>query len=189
MAEFRILRGLPASGPKAIAVPSGWGHDAREGLIVEFELSPDTSWVGNFCPGLGGLDDVRRHPNGHSILVTSQGRMFEVDPVARTAVQVAEPIFAVWTVIGANDLILSRQDIALLRIGAEGVVWHTRRVSWDGFRHIRIESLTLSGEAWSPMDNCWHHFSVDLRTGRAEGGSYTGPEEKGWEQLAGGCWG
>lgn len=109
--------------------------------------------------------------------------MFCVDPAARTAVELGQPIFGIWPLPEANDLILSRQDIAFLRIGAGGVVWHTRRVSWDGFRDVRIERLTLTGEAWSPIEDRWLPFSVDLRTGRAEGGSYTGPEEDGWEQL------
>lgn len=183
MERFRRLSGLSAQGPAAIGFPAGWGHGAREGLVVEFELSPHPSWVGNFAPGLGGVDDVRAHPNGSAILVTSQGLMFCVDPAARTAVELGQPIFGIWPLPEANDLILSRQDIAFLRIGAGGVVWHTRRVSWDGFRDVRIERLTLTGEAWSPIEDRWLPFSVDLRTGRAEGGSYTGPEEDGWEQL------
>lgn len=183
MDGFRVLPGLPAYGAGAIGFPRGWGHGGREGLVVQFELSPHSSWVGNFAPGPGGIDDVRPHPNGSAILVISQGLMFCVDPVARSAVELGQAIFGIWTVPAANDLILSRQDIAFLRIGPGGVVWHTRRVSWDGFRDVRLESHRLTGEAWSPVA-CWLPFTVDIRTGRTEGGSYNGPEEPSWEQLA-----
>ena len=182
--EFRVLPGLPSYGPRAIEFPSAWGRGAREGLVVEFNVSPQSSWVGNFAPGLGGLDEVRPHPDGSAVLVITQGRMFYVDPAACTAVEVAHPVFGVWALPDTNDLIMSRQDIAFFRVGPQGVVWHTRRLSWDGFRDIRIDGLGVTGDAWSPVEDCWMPFRVDVLSGRAEGGSYTGPAEDGWEQLA-----
>lgn len=184
MNRFRVLPGLPPSGPRAIEFPSGWGHAAREGLVVEFDLSPHSSWVGNFAPGLGGLDDVRAHPNGSAVLVIAQGLMFCVDPAARTAVELGQPVFGVWALPDTNDLIMSLQNIAFFRLGPQGIVWHTRRLSWDGFRDIRIGPLTVTGDAWSPVEHCWMSFSIDVRSGRTEGGSYTRPDEEGWEQLA-----
>ena len=179
-----MLPGLPAYGPRAIEFPRGWGNLAREGLVVQFDRSPHSSWIGNFAPGLGGIDDVRAHPNGSAILVITQGLMFSVDPAACTAVEMGQPVFGVWALPDSNDLIMSRQDIAFFRLGPQGVVWHTRRVSWDGFRDIRIDRLTVTGDAWSPIEDRWLSFSVDVPSGRTAGGSYTGPEEEGWEQLA-----
>jgi len=109
--------------------------------------------------------------------------MFDVDTAACVAVELGPPVFGVWAVPDTNDLIMSRQDIAFFRLGPRGVVWHTRRLSWDGFRGIRIDRSRLVGDAWSPVEECWMSFSVDVLSGRAEGGSYTGPEEEGWKQL------
>ena len=54
--------------------------------------------------------------------------------------------------------------------------WHTPRISWDGFQNVRLEAEQLAGEAWSPVEDRWLPFSVDLETGRIDGGSYNGPE-------------
>lgn len=183
MNPFRILSGLPPYGPQAITFPSGWGHGANEGLVVEFDFPAQSPWVGNFARGLGGINEVRPYPDCRTILVIAQNEIYFVDPLTRTATHLNLPITEIWAVPGVPDLILSRQDIALLRIGPAGIMWHTRRVSWDGFRNIQISAEKITGEAWCPGES-WLPFAVDPRTGRTDGGSYTGPEEKGWEQLA-----
>ena len=81
---------------------------------------------------------------------------------------------------------LSRQGIALARLGPEGLLWHTRRLSWDGFTELRIIGEELVGLAWSPIDNEWSSFQVDLRTGRSSGGAYLDQDIEGWERLSGG---
>ena len=43
MKLFHVLPRLPSTDPRAIEFPSGWGHAAREGLVVE-NLSPHSSW-------------------------------------------------------------------------------------------------------------------------------------------------
>ena len=68
---FRRLTGLPPYGPMATTIPTGWGHGAHEGMVVEFERADGTVWVGNFEPGLGGADDVLTHPNGSDVLVVA----------------------------------------------------------------------------------------------------------------------
>jgi hypothetical protein len=40
----------------------------------------------------------------------------------------------------------------------------------DGFRRLRLEGEHLTGEAWSPIEDGWVPFTLDVRTGRAEGG-------------------
>jgi len=59
-------------------------------------------------------------------------------------------------------------------LGVEGVLWRSRRVSWDGMRDFRREGFVLRGEAWEPSDR-WYPFEVDLRSGNVAGGSYSEP--------------
>ena len=49
----------------------------------------------------------------------------------------------------------------------------TRRISWDGIWNLRVEQDRLKGQAWNPFDDSESPFSVDLKTGDVEGGSYT----------------
>lgn len=175
MTTFRRLPGLPAYGPMAVGFPDDWASRGSEGLVVEFAGAGGTKWIGNFRPGIGGLDAVRLHPNGTLVLVASAGALWCVDPDSRSAEEVAPAVFEIWE-LESGDLILDDQGLSLVRLGRAGVAWHTRRISFDGFRRIKIKAEHLDGESWSPIENCWLSFSVDLLTGRVAGGSYNGPE-------------
>jgi hypothetical protein len=171
---FRRLPGVPPYGPSAIPFPSEWGRSGHEGLVMEFATDDGNKWVGNFGPGLGGIDDVRVHPNERDVLVTSTGALWQVSPESRMAEEIAPAVFGVWQV--ADGLVHNHQDIAFTCLGKAGVLWHTRRISWDGFDKLRFEGERLTGQAWSPIEDGWLPFSVDLRTGAVDGGSCTGPE-------------
>ena len=54
-------------------------------------------------------------------------------------------------------------------VGASGRVWRSRRISWDGIRSLKLESDTLTGEAWS-LD-IWLPFSLDINSGEHKGGA------------------
>ena len=100
---------------------------------MEFELSSDEIWVGNFKPGLGGITDAQRHPNGRDVLVIASGNMMDVQPEIRVAVPVRSPVVGAWRVPASGDLIFDWQGLAFFRYGSGGLVWHTRRVSWVWF--------------------------------------------------------
>ena len=156
----------------AIPFPPEWGRSGREGLVVEFELADGSSWAGNFTLGLAGIDDVRTDPNGRDVLVTSRGELWRVDPVGRTGEEIGSGVMAVYPVA---EYVIYDLGTALLCVGREGVVWRTRRISWDGVDEVRLEGDRLVGTAWSPIEDRSLKFSVDLRTGAAEGGSYDEP--------------
>src|ERR1700730_10937457 len=98
MTNFRRLGGLPPYGPLATAFPPEWASRAREGLVVEFVANDGVVWVANFQPGLGGVDDVLRHPNGRDALVISNGTLWSVNPTRCNADELAATVFDVWQV-------------------------------------------------------------------------------------------
>jgi len=159
----------------ATGFPEEWGRLGREGLVVEFAGASGTTWVGNFQPGLGGLDDVRWHPNRQQVLVASAGALWCVDPDTRVGEEIAPAVFSIWQ-LESGDLLIDNQGLVFVRLGASGVVWRTPRISWDGFQNVRLESAQLAGEAWLPVEDRWLPFSIDLESGRVDGGSYNGPE-------------
>jgi hypothetical protein len=75
-------------------------------------------------------------------------------------------------VTNPDDYLLNNQGIEFLRLAANGIVWSSRRVSYDGFRDLQFEGERLTGHAWSPIEDSWLPFDLDVRTGRVEGGSY-----------------
>lgn len=179
----RILSGLPTSGPLAVPFPAEWGRLAREGLVVEFETEVD-AWTGNFRPGLGGIRFVAPHPNKRDIVVIAKGDLWIVDPMKHTAARALPAIDAAFEVHDPEGWVFSRQSLAFARLGPAGLLWHTRRLSWDGFDQINVTQRELSGMAWSPVDDKWHPFRVDLRTGKSIGGSYYERDVEGWETCA-----
>lgn len=170
MPTVRVLVGLPPYGETAVPIPAEWGRAGREGLVVGFSTDTGDTWVGNFRPGLGGLDAAYVHPNGQNVLVIAAGAAWLVDPNDRTAAEISDGIDATWWVSGPEGLVLSCQGLAFFRLGPGGTMWHMRRISWDGFKDVQVSSSEIRGLAWAPWDPEWTPFSVDLQTGRVEGG-------------------
>jgi hypothetical protein len=179
----RILPGLPPYGPIATAFPSEWGRVGREGTVVEF-ATDEGKWVGNFRPGLGGLTFASLHPNKLDMVVISAGDLWVVRPRDRTALQTLLAIDAILEVRNPEGWVFSRQGLALARLESNGFMWHTRRLSWDGFDQLHISGEELRGLAWSPVDDKWCPFSVELKTGKSTGGSYFDSDVEGWETLS-----
>lgn len=179
---FRRLPGLPPYGPLATAFPPKWGCLGREGLVVSFETE-EGEWVANFQPGLGGVDVVWAHPNGHDIVVIASGDLWVVNPELRSAELLLGAIDRGFQVDDPLGLVLSIQGIAWARLGPQGLEWHTRRLSWDGFDELRIVGDQLVGLAWSALDHKWRPFQFDLRTGRSSGGTFSDRDVEGWERL------
>ena len=182
--SVRLLQGLPPYGPLATAFPAEWGRVGREGTVVEFKMEAGT-WVGNFRPGPGGIDFAELHPNKRDAVIVAAGDLWVVNPVRRSAECLLPAIDAALDVRDPDGWVFSRQGLALARLGSEGLVWHTRRLSWDGFDQLSIVHGEVTGLAWSPMDDHWHPFRVDLSTGRSMGGSFSDEDTEGWERLAG----
>lgn len=183
MTAATLLDGLPAYGPLAIGFPDEWGKLGREGIVVRF-ASGSGEWSGNFRPGLNGLTSVGPHPNGRDVLVIAQGDLWVVDPGQRSAELVLPAIASALPASDPDGWIFNCQGLALARLTAKGVLWHTRRLSWDGFDRLRVAGDDVTGEAWSPLDDQWHPFRVDIRTGRSTGGSFSDSDSEHWERLA-----
>jgi len=178
----RILPGLPPYGPMSMAFPPEWGRLGREGTVVEFKTDEGV-WVGNFRPGFGGLQFAGPHPNGINVVVIAGGDLWIVDIHKRTAVRALPALEAILEVHNPEGWIFSRQGIALARLGPTGLMWHTRRLSWDGFDQLHIVQDELRGLAWSPIGDKWCPFTVELNTGKSTGGSYFSNDAEGWETL------
>jgi hypothetical protein len=184
MSTFRIVAGLPPFGAEALAFPPSWRDTGKEGLVVEFSSPGSKTWHGNFALGLGGVTDAFAAENGRDIVVVSRGTLWFVDPETRDARQLADVVTGVWQVSDPAGIVLCWQNLAFLRLQAGKVIWHTRRLSWDGFDEVTIAKDAMSGMAWSALGDRWMPFRVDLRSGRSEGGADGLDDSERWEQLA-----
>jgi hypothetical protein len=183
--SVRILPGLPAYGALATPFPTEWGRFGREGTVVEFK-DEDFCWVGNFRAGLGGIELAEVHPNKREAVIVSGGDLWVVDPAQRVASCVLPAIDAAIEVRNPDGWLFSSQGLAIARFGPSGLLWHTKRLSWDGFDQLALDGNELTGLAYNPMGDAWVPFRVDIRTGSSTGGSYLaeGTLTDDWERLA-----
>lgn len=182
--SFTLLDGLPVYGAPAVPFPTEWGRLGREGTVVEIQPRSAPPWTANVRRGLGGVTDAFCHPDGHHVVVVSHGDLWSIDPETRQGSELSAVVERLWPVEGVAAYIGSRQGLALFRLGEAGIVWHTRRLSWDGFEDVVVQSRRITGQAWDVTRDLWRPFEVDLQTGRSIGGAFEFEDEDGWEQLA-----
>jgi uncharacterized protein YlzI (FlbEa/FlbD family) len=178
MQKFKILNGLPAYGPLPEQFSSTGMGKHREGFVVEFFPEDGQSWIGNFQPGLGGIDDVIEHINGDHVIILSNGQAYVVDPETRSLINHFGSQIEYVTSIPELKILLFGNGLWFEAIGESGFIWQTRRLSWDGMRSLHHDGMVLSGEGYDPMADSWVSFTVDLSSGDSEGGSYCGPKQK-----------
>lgn len=185
MINLTLREGLPATGPLATAFPADWGRLGQEGTVVEFATQAG-SWVANFKRGNTSLELAQLLPNGRGAVVVAGGDLWLVDPLQRTAECVLQQIDAAFEVQNPDGWVFSLNGVALARFASNGIVWHTRRLSWDGFEKLSVAQGEVTGLAWTWINDERRPFRVDICTGRSTGGGYSDEDDdtSGWERLA-----
>jgi hypothetical protein len=79
--------------------------------------------------------------------------------------------------LAAHGLLVFVGFHAIAAWGADGIVWQTARLSWEGIRvtGVRIDAngtSALHGFGWNLTTNQEVEFSIDLRTGSHTGGGF-----------------
>jgi hypothetical protein len=167
------LTALPAYGSPAMSFSPTGEQLHSEGLVVRFTASDGASWVGNFQRGEMAYDRIERHPNEKDALIIAGGQGYVVNPVNQHLVGLlGGGIVDLFDHPSQRAVVLNQQNLSFVAIGAAGNIWQSRRISWDGFRSVKTVGTTLSGEAWSPHNDDWRPFVLDLQTGSVVGGSY-----------------
>jgi len=173
MVEFSILPGLPPYGPPALSFPR---PDAfREGLVVEFLTDAGKRWVGNFATSASGRTIVRTELGERAVVVVASGAGYVVDVAVRQLVRaLAANVQEIWFETSSGAMIMSN-GLWFEAFDTKSVRWRSRRISWDGMRGVRRRDQKIVGDAYSPLDDGWRSFEVDIESGAVVGGSYNGP--------------
>ncbi|HMF64965.1 MAG TPA: hypothetical protein VK608_12820 [Edaphobacter sp.] len=74
--------------------------------------------------------------------------------------------------IASHNLLVFAGFHALYAWGPSGEAWQTQRLSWEGIRITGVAGDTLSGMGWNLLTDKEVPFTVDLLTGRHEGGGF-----------------
>ena len=139
----------------------------------------------NFQPGRSGYQAVCPHPNGCDAVVFASGAGYVVEPTTRSLkAELGEFLENAWPLQDPPRIVVQSQGLYFFCLAADGVLWHTRRLSWDGFRDVVVSGERLEGLAWDLGDS-WVPFEVDLVTGRSFNGATIEGIPLDVERLAG----
>jgi|SRR3990172_2204527 len=171
--SWEVLGGLPAN-EAVLTFPQEW-RGFSEGLVVRVAPQDGVSWVGNFRKISDSyINGVYSTPGADTICVVAGGEGYLVGVSSpRSCAEV--PSVPIIDVLAIDDppLLLLESLTDLSAVGRGGLAWSTARISWDGMKILSVSSRTLMGQAWDPGTGTFKDFSVNLRTGTHEGGSYS----------------
>lgn len=176
MTEIELLDGLPGHGPYPEQFSAtSWGTHS-EGFVLRIRPPDAVPWVGNFQRGLSSYDAAHNHPNSRDLVVVAGGQAYVVEPRTRHLLETFGAQICWSQSVADHDLLLFHNNLWFTAYGPGGLLWKSRRLSWDGVRIHSLEWPWLHGKAWTFDGDRWVPFALDLRGGAASGGSYVGPE-------------
>lgn len=114
-------------------------------------------------------------PNPDEICAVAGGYAYVVDtsrPERSTHISL-KPVVEV-KVLGEARLLVFVGFHSIVAWGEQGLAWVTERLSWEGVRITGVDGSALHGMGWDLMSNKEVAFTVDLATGRHQGGAAPG---------------
>jgi hypothetical protein len=114
-------------------------------------------------------------PNPDEMCAVAGGYAYVIDtarPERSTHISL-KPVVEV-KVLEAARLLVFVGFHSIVAWGEQGLAWVTDRLSWEGVRITGVDGGALHGMGWDLMSNKEVAFTVDLATGRHQGGAAPG---------------
>jgi hypothetical protein len=177
--HVEMLGGLPGASSLEIHQFARRGQSTHsEGAVLEIK-GPTKSWIGNFQSGrfYQGLTDVFPFQNQPSVFVFAGGQGYRLRLDSPSLYEVLEiiPVLGARH-IGQQDWIVLWDFTRLEAHSANGIVWRTLRLSWDGLSITEVRSDYMKGIGWDAANETEVEFRVDLSTGQHTGGPKNVPQ-------------
>jgi hypothetical protein len=111
-------------------------------------------------------------PNPDEICAVAGGYAYIIDTLhPKRSTHIAfKPVVEV-RVLAEARLLLFVGFHSIVAWGEQGLAWETQRLSWEGVRITNVDTATLHGMGWDLMSDKEAAFTVDLTTGRHQGGA------------------
>ncbi len=162
--QFKILDGLPTSGPLPNQFSASGQGTHSEGFVVEFNSGKE-SWVGNFQRGLTYFDTVINHPDNKNIIVIAGGQAYIVDPASRQLINKLGGAIQDVLFIDEKSLLVLNNNFNLSAYNEAGELWKTRRLTIDGIKNLKYDKNIIQGEGLALNDE-WFPFQIDVKNGK-----------------------
>jgi hypothetical protein len=115
-------------------------------------------------------------PNAVEICAVAGGYAYVIDtaqPEHSTHITL-KPVVEVRTLVG-QGLLLFVGFHSMMAWGRKGLAWESAQLSWEGVRITSIDGNMLYGMGWNLLTDREVAFSVDLLTGKHQGGGFAQP--------------
>jgi hypothetical protein len=179
--EVRVLPAAPPVHPleKLHHYPVELEEGDRAGTHVRVVPQAGTAWFGFFAQGFDSsqvLNAVLSCPDPDSICVISGGYAYVVntsDPQRWSRIE-QRPVTQFVT-LPRESKILFVGFTSITALGQEGIVWTSKRLSWEGVSIGEIRAGVLHGTGWDALSDEERPFEVNLETGDHRGGAKPSP--------------
>jgi len=176
--RFEVRPGqLPASpGRRVFYYPGARNRGGKDGPILEVVPNDSPSWIGVFASGRYGPSALARWllgwPDCNSFCVVADGAGYVVraDEPTRWLEVGLYPITDVRVALD-EKLVVFADFTRLIAYSADGLVWVTPRLSWDGVWISEVAGGEVLGFGWDAAHEQKVAFRVDARTGESSGGA------------------
>jgi hypothetical protein len=118
-------------------------------------------------------------PDPHQMCAVAGGYVYVIDtahPEHCTHIGL-KPVVEIRTLV-THGLLLFIGFHSIVAWKRDGIAWESARLSWEGVQITSIDGNVLHGAGWNMVADRDVPFSLDLLTGRHQGGGFTPPQEK-----------
>jgi len=172
---FKVLSHLPVYGPAAIPFPTDKFEHHKEGYVVEFEDKQGKKWIGNFQKGLSSYSNAFGELGRDIIFVVAGGSGYTIDVNSRNCIDETGGAIDWCLPLPEKSALVISHGVDFEAIDKNGRIWVSDRISWDGFKELSYSDGKIQGKAYSPLDDDYHSFELNITDGSFIGGSYNGP--------------
>ena len=170
----KVIEEMPNAAFERYYFPEGGKEGGRDGVLVSITPVDGNEWIGVFGSVQKypkSLSKILSWPDDNKICVVSSGAAVIVDvnnPLNFELVGV-EPIFHAIP-IQESGIVVFADFTSLIAYNEKGIVWKSKRVSWDGLEIISVDQSCINGSYWDIKSESKTPFKVNIATGEVEGG-------------------
>jgi hypothetical protein len=175
--EVRILEAAPPVHPveKLYHYPVELEEGDRSGAYVRVIPQSGPVWAGFFALGFDSdqvVNQVCSTPDPGRFCVVVGGYAYVVnssDPADWLRIE-QSPVVDL-RILTQQGLVLFAGFTSITALGSSGILWTTKRLSWEGLTINEISGDKLIGHGWDAIADKEVPFEVDLKTGQHIGGA------------------
>ncbi len=173
--EYKVLTELPINTSQVVYIPNKGVDVGSDGIMVKFIPSDGAAWIGIFAFGdmlPSGECKVFLGPGEHHLTVVAKGDAYIAYPYKPSFFQMVKscPVISAFPV-PSHDLVVFHDFTEIVAYGESGLIWETKRISWDGIKISEVTDDEIIGKSWDAPNEKHVEFRVDLANGHHQGGS------------------